>query len=361
MEEKYLVRHQNAIAVDVMGADMGVSEVIRAVKLALEELPSLEHLVLVGKERTIARLLKVVGLEKDPRLSIYNASEVIGMDEKPIESLKKKKDSSMARAIELVKKGYCQAIVSCGNTGSLMACGTLRLRTMPGVDRPALATVIPNRFKNFILIDVGANPSAKAEHLVHNAILGSHYARIILGCPQPKVGLLSIGTEETKGTQMIGETHQMLKKIDSLIHYDGLIEGFEVFGNRVDVIVCDGFTGNVVLKTCESIFYTLKDFFKDEIKKTPLRLAGAFLSQNAYKSIRNQLDPNQYGGAPLLGLNASILKAHGSSSHKAIMNAIRIAIDVVRYNMNSQSSKDIEEANRILGKGSKPKPKVREL
>lgn len=358
MKKEALTKHPNAIAVDAMGADMGVSEVIRAVALALEKLPTLEHLVLVGKERGLKRLLKAARLDKDPRLSIYNATEVIGMNEKPVESLKKKKDASMVKAIELVKEGYCQAIVSCGNTGSLMACGTLKLRPMPGVDRPALATVMPNRFKNFILIDVGANPSAKPEHLVHNAILGSHYARIVLECPQPKIGLLSIGTEENKGTQIIQETHQLLKKMGDLIHYDGLIEGFEVFSNRVDVIVCDGFTGNVVLKTCESMFQSLKDFLKDEMKKTPIRLAGAFLSQNAYKSIRDQLDPNQYGGAPLLGLNASILKAHGSSNHKAIMHAIRIATDVVQHNMSHQSSKDIQEANRIIGESLRLKEEV---
>ena len=337
----------HTIAVDAMGADLGVAEVIRGVRLALNEVPDIGQLILVGKERWLKSLLKVAGLAEDSRLSIHPASQVIGMDEKPIESLKNKKDASMIRAIELMRDGHCNAVVSSGNTGSLMACGALRLRKMPGVERPAIATVMPTQHQAFILIDAGANPSAKAEHLVHNAILGSHYARVVLQKPEPRVGLLSIGVEEGKGTPTVLEAHEMLKGLDHLIEYNGLVEGFELFQNSVDVVVCDGFTGNILLKTAESIFHLLKDYLKDEIKKSPVRMAGAFLSQNAYKAMNKQLNPEQFGGAPLLGLHGNLLKAHGSSNATSIMNAIRQASEIIKQDMYHQSALDIEKANAV--------------
>lgn len=339
------------IVVDAMGADRGTAEVIRAVGLALDEVPNLGKLTLVGKERLIRALLRKSKLDGDPRLHIEHASQIITMEDKPKESYKSKKDSSMIRAINLVKDGNGDALVSCGNTGSLMFNGTLALRQMPGVERPAIATAIPSRMSYFILIDSGANPTAKPEHLVHNSILGSHYARVVLGIPNPRVGLLSIGTEEGKGTELTIQTHEHLKKIDGIINYEGLIEGFQVFFNTVDVIVCDGFTGNIVLKTCESLFLSMKDFLKDEIKKTPFRMAGAILSQGAFKQVKNQLNPDRYGGAPLLGLKGNILKAHGSSNKMAIMNAIRVAAEIVTKDMYTHSAEDIERANKVIRQG----------
>ena len=339
---------RGAIAVDAMGGDLGVAEVVRAVQLAFENLPGLGKIVLVGKERLLTRLIKAAKLDGEERLSVHHASEVISMDEKPIRSIKQKKDASIIKAVELVKNDVCQAVVSCGNTGSLMACGTLKLRPMEGVERPALATIMPSKVQHFILLDVGANTTPKPEHLVHNAILGSHYARIVLGRKKPRVGLLSIGTEEIKGTGLVQDTHALLKKIKPLVNYHGLIEGFQVFNNEVDVVVCDGFTGNVVLKICESLFFSLKGYLKEEIRKTPFRMAGAFLSKGAYKNMQNQLNPERYGGAPLLGLRGNILKAHGSSNQYALMNAIRIASEIIAHNMNAEALADITEANSIL-------------
>lgn len=336
------------IAVDAMGGDMGVAEVVRAVGLAFEQVKHLDGIVLVGKERLLKRLVEVAGLADEPRLSIYPASQVIGMDEKPIQSLKRKKDSSMVRAIELVKEGECKAIISCGNTGSLMAGSTLRLRPLPGVERPALAAVMPAKKEYFLLIDAGANSNAKPEHLVHNAILGSHYARLVMGKRNPRIGLLSNGTEEGKGNELTQATHEMMGKLGSILNYTGPIEGFDVFNDKVDVIITDGFTGNVVLKSCESLFLSMKDFLKEEITRNPIRITGALLSKGAYSSVKNQLNPDNYGGAPLLGLNGHVRKSHGSSNKYAIMNAIRVTQDVVNNDLNAQAIADVEKANKIL-------------
>ncbi len=339
--------HQG-IAIDAMGGDLGTAEVIRAVALAFDQIKGLGPIVLVGKERLLQRLIKVAGLGDESRLSICPASEVIGMGEKPIQSLKRKKDSSLVKAIEMVKKGKCCAVISCGNTGSLMAGSTLKLRPLPGVERPALAAVMPAKKELFLLLDAGANPMAKPEHLVHNAILGHHYTKVVMGKVKPRIGLLSNGTEENKGNELVQNTHRLLKLMGSLINYQGPIEGFEVFNNKVDVIITDGFTGNVVIKSCESLVHSMKDLLKEEIVKNPLRLTGALLSKGAFKNVRDQFNPDNYGGAPLLGLNNHVRKSHGSSNRFAIMNAIRVTQEVVSNDYTSRAIADIQRANEII-------------
>lgn len=336
------------IAVDAMGGDLGPAEVVEAVKLACNKIPGLGKLIIVGDEAILNPEMERSGLIANPNVCVHHASEVIAMDDKPLQSIKRKKDSSMVRAIELVKEGKAKVLVSCGNTGALMAGGTIKLRTLPGVDRPALASVIPNQKKHFILIDAGANPEARPEHLMHNAILGSIYARIVLGVESPRVGLLTIGTEEGKGNDLTHQTHELLKRIQSIINYSGPIEGFHVFDNRVDVVVCDGFVGNILLKTCESLFHTLKDYLKEEITRTPVRKLGALLAMGAFKEMKQQLNPDTYGGAPLLGLKGNILKAHGSSNRVAIMNAIRIGSEMVAHHMNDHIITDVAKAQELI-------------
>ena len=206
------------IAVDAMGGDLGPAEVVAGVKLAQARDPQLDPITLVGDQAVLEPLIHQAGLALGPNLAIFHASEVVTMDDKPLMALKKKKDSSMVRAIELVKSGDASVLVSCGNTGALMAGGTLRLRMMEGVNRPALAAVVPRQGGHFILIDAGANPEAKPEHLVHNAILGSHYCRVMLGVESPRVGLMTIGTEEGKGNALITETNEQLRRIGNLIN-----------------------------------------------------------------------------------------------------------------------------------------------
>lgn len=337
------------IAVDAMGGDMGPAEVVEAVRLALHHYADLNPITLVGDSAVLNPLLASAHLKHSPRVSVFHASEVIAMDDKPLAGIKKKKDSSMVRAIELVKNGEARVVVSCGNTGALMAGGTLKLRPMDGIARPALAAVVPRENGHFILIDAGANPEAKPEHLVHNAILGSHYCRVMLGVASPRVGLMTIGTEEGKGNALITETNELLRKIDGIINYVGPIEGFHVFAEHVDVVVCDGFVGNIMLKSWESLVTFFKKMLKEELSANPLRKTGALLSKGAFNAFRERINPERYGGAPLLGLRGNILKAHGSSNRHALKSAIHAAGEIIKADMNHRIEADIARANELLG------------
>jgi glycerol-3-phosphate acyltransferase PlsX len=322
--------------------------VVAAVKLAFQEYPALNPITLVGDEAVLGPLLREHGLNGHAKLAVHHASEVITMDDKPLTALKKKKDSSMVRAIELVKTGEAGVVVSCGNTGALMAGGTLRLRPMEGIARPALAAICPRQGGHFVLIDAGANPEAKPEHLVHNAILGSHYCRVMLGVKQPRVGLMNIGTEEGKGNAVINETHESLRRVGTLINYAGPIEGFHVFAEHVDVVVCDGFVGNIMLKSWESLVKFFSNMLKEELQANPVRAIGALMSKGAFSALKERINPERYGGAPLLGLNGNVLKAHGSSNRRAFKSAIHAAHEMVKADMNQHIEADIARANELL-------------
>jgi len=336
------------IAIDAMGSDAGPAEMVAAARLAIESIRGLEPLALVGQEDLLRKALRKEGLEEGPKVSICHASEVIAMDDKPLHAIKRKADSSMVRAVDLVKAGQAKVALSCGNTGALMAAGTLKLRTLEGVARPALATVMPRNRGHCVLIDGGANPTPKAEHLMHNAVLGSNYAKLALGIPEPRVGLLTIGTEEGKGTDLINETHNLLQRLSPILRYEGPIEGFQIFEDQVDVIVCDGFTGNVVLKACESLFKLLKNFAAEEIRRSPVRMLGYALAKGAFDAMKRQISPERYGGAPLLGLRGNILKAHGSSCREAVRSAIRIAHEMISQDLTAQIVAEIERANALV-------------
>jgi len=336
-----------SIAIDAMGGDRGPEEFAYAVAIALED-PEFEagfdELIFVGDESILFPALRKAGVSGNKRIEVHHADEVIGMDEKPLVGIRRKPNSSMVQALHLVRDGRAAALLSCGNTGSLMAGGTLRIRPLPGVERPALGTIIPTRESRFILLDAGANPEPTPLQMCQNAILGSNYAKVSVGKERPRVGLLTIGTEEGKGSARIQESHEKLKQLDSVIEYTGLIEGFQVFQNHVDVVVCDGFTGNVVLKVCESLFKMLKGYLKDELSANWLRKSGAFLAMGAFNEIKQQLDPAKYSGAPLLGLKAPVLKAHGSSDREAIAGALKIAANTLKYDMTERIRADIEKA-----------------
>lgn len=336
------------IAVDAMGGDLGPAEVVEAVRLALRQYPALNPITLVGNEAVLRPLVDRISPAHRSHVTIHHASEVVTMDDKPLMALKRKKDSSMVRAIELVKEGQASVVVSCGNTGALMAAGTLRLRTMEGIARPALAAVVPRENGHFILIDAGANPEAKAEHLVHNAILGSHYCRVMLGIKAPRVGLMTIGTEEGKGNTLITETNELLRRTGDLLNYAGPIEGFHVFAEHVDVVVCDGFVGNIMLKSWESLVKFFSGMLREELQANPVRATGALLSKGAFSALKERINPERYGGAPLLGLKGNILKAHGSSNRHAIKSAIHAASQIIRADMNHRIEADIARANDLL-------------
>jgi glycerol-3-phosphate acyltransferase PlsX len=229
-----------------------------------------------------------------------------------------------------------------------MAGGTLRLRPMEGIARPALAAICPREGGHFVLIDAGANPEAKPEHLVHNAILGSHFCRVMLDVKRPRVGLMTIGTEEGKGNALITETNDLLRRVGDLINYSGPIEGFHVFAEHVDVVVCDGFVGNIMLKSWESLVKFFSSMLKEELQANPMRATGALLSKGAFNALKERINPERYGGAPLLGLNGNILKAHGSSNRRAIKTAITAANEIVKADMNQHIEADIARANELL-------------
>ena len=341
------------IAVDVMGSDMGPEEIIIGIKKALAEDKSEFGIIVVGNEEIITPMLLRHNLIRESRVMVYNASEVIEMDEKPIQAIKTKKDSSMMRAIEIVKLGTASAVLSCGNTGALMAGGTIKLRTMQGIERPALGTVIPGKIKNFIFIDVGASPDPKPESLVDNAILGANYAKIALGAKNPRVGLLSNGTEDGKGNMLVQTAHRLFKAQEGVINYGGLLEGFNLFDGQYDVVVCDGFTGNVVLKSLESSVRLFKEIIKEEVYKSWISKIG------------KRLPIDKFSGAPLLGLNGLVVKAHGSSNRKQIAGAIEITLRCLRKRMNDRIASDVanlaaaREQNRLAAaqKDSEPAQK----
>lgn len=337
-----------SVAVDAMGGDLGPSEVVAAVKLALTEFADLGPVTLVGDEAVLRPLMAQQGIDLHPSVAIHHASEVVTMDDKPVQALKRKKDASMFKAIELVKTGAASAVVSCGNTGCLVGASIIRLRTVAGADRAALAAIIPCETGYFTLIDAGANPEAKPEHLVHNAIYGTHFHRTEFGVEKPRVGLLTIGTEEGKGNALVAETHDALKRLGDLVNYVGPVEGFQVFKGEVDIVVCDGFVGNICLKSWES----LVKFFTGELRKnltaTPVRKVGALLAKGAFNALRDRVKPERYGGAPLLGVNGLVVKAHGSANRHALKNAIHDASEMIKTDLKRHIEADVARANLIL-------------
>jgi glycerol-3-phosphate acyltransferase PlsX len=333
------------IAVDVMGGDHGCAVVVEGAKRALEAVNKISALYLVGQQQEIHAALSHVGL-RDRRVHVVHASEFLTMEDKPASALRKKRDSSIIRAVELVDDGKADAVVSLGNTGGIFAAATFRLGRIPGVDRGGIATVIPTPERQFVLLDSGANIECKPIHLAHFAVMGSIYSREVLGCKVPRVGILSIGTEDTKGNDLTLEAFRLCKQID--IQFIGNVEGHDLFAGKVDVVVCDGFIGNIVLKTCESLAGAIFTMLKSELAKNPKRQLGALLLQNAFRGIKRRLDPELHSGAPLLGFNGAVIKTHGSARERAVMNAIRIAAESVAHHVNDIIAREIAHANERL-------------
>lgn len=337
---------KRSLAIDAMGGDKGPSEIIEGVSLALKGCLKEDTFFIVGNEQVLKPLLREKSLLQNEHIQVVHASEIIEMDENPLKAIKRKKDSSMMRALDLVKSGAANALISCGNTGSLMAGGTIKVRTLPGVERPAIGSIIPSNGCQYVLIDAGANPDPKPEHLVQNAIMGSCYAEATLGIQNPRVGLLSTGTEEGKGTDFIRMVHGSLKNLPrGVIDYRGPVEGFQLFENHVDVVVCDGFVGNILLKTSESLFEMIKSVLKEEMTATPIRKLGAFLARGAFIGMKKKLNPVAFSGAPFLGLKGNVLKAHGSSDRFYIAGAIGMAREVLKKDMLSEIQRKVELAN----------------
>ena len=333
------------IAVDVMGGDHGCGVIIAGVKRALEEQKDISTIYLVGNRADIHAALPEGGF-RDHRVKVVHATEVIEMEDKPVVALRKKKDSSIGRAAELVSEGKADALVSLGNTGGIFAAGTFKIGRIPGVDRGCIATVIPRHDSEFVLLDSGANVECKPLHLAQFAVMGSVYSREILKRKNPRIGILSIGTEDTKGNDLTLETFKLCKKLD--LNFIGNVEGHDLFKDHVDVVVCDGVVGNIVLKTIESLAVAMFSMLKRELMHTTQRKLGAYLAKGAFHAIRRRMDPEVYGGAPLLGFNGLVFKAHGSARDRAVTSAIRVTANAVQNQINQTIARDIAAANKIL-------------
>lgn len=313
------------IAIDAMGGDYAPEEIVKGAVQAAQAYPETE-IILVGQSERIAEFLPAS--DRPQNLSMKEATEVISMKEHPANAVRKKKDASIVVATRMVKEGEADAVVSAGSTGAQMAAALLGLGRIKGIERPAIGTVLPTLEGGKLLLDVGANPDAKPEHLVQYAIMGSIYAEKILGLTNPRVALLNIGTEETKGNELAQTTYPLLKQ--SPINFIGNIEGRDFPYGRADVTVCEGFVGNVVLKTTEGLAGAIFQIIGEKITATPLRKLGALAIKPGLKEVAHMLDYAEYGGAPLLGVNGISVICHGSSKQKAIFNAVRVARECVK-------------------------------
>ena len=330
------------IALDAMGGDFGPPQLVGGAVQALREYPQIDKLFLVGDTPQIEAELKKNKCN-DRRVEIVHSTQVVAMSDGAVESVRRKKDSSVSRAVDLVKKGEAAAIVSAGHTGAAVAATTIKLRTLPGIDRPGIAALFPSETNIFVLIDAGANSDAKPEHLLQYGIMGSVYSRHVLGYKNPSIGLMSIGGEDVKGTDLTKEVFKMLKR--SQLNFRGNIEGHDLFAHPVEVVVCDGFVGNVILKTCESVGDAIFKWLKHELMKSKVRMAGAYLAQNAFKAIRKKVNYEEYGGSPLLGVNGICIIAHGSSTPLAIKNALRVATEAIEQQVNPHIVEEIRRYN----------------
>ncbi|ADU65331.1 phosphate acyltransferase PlsX [Desulfurispirillum indicum] len=327
------------IVIDVMGGDFAPQNPIEGAVLALEEYQDIE-ICLVGPEQVIAQELQRYPDCPRERLRIVHASEYITMEEAPGIALRRKKDSSIRVGLELVKKGEADAFISAGNTGAVMGGSLLYLKTMPGVAKAAIATFLPTLSGTSIMLDVGANVDCRPEHILQFALMGNSYARYVLNKPAPTVGILSIGEEDSKGNDITRQTFRLLNEC-SLIDFRGNVEGKEVYKGVVDVIACDGFTGNIALKVSESLAYMISTMLKEELGRGWFNKLGAVLSVKALKRLKKRLDYTEYGGAPLLGVNGAVFISHGSSSPQALKNAFRAARIYVERGVNQHIYDDI--------------------
>ena len=325
------------IAVDAMGGDHAPRPEVEGAVVAAREFGV--RILLVGLAAELKR-----ELAKHPHrglpIEIVPASEIITMEDSPSQAFRKKKDSSAHVAVKLVRGGLADGFISAGNTGAVMAVARFGLGTLPSVDKPALAAPFPTaRGGTSVLVDVGANVDSKPAHLVQFAVMGEIYYRAIFGTRRPKVALLSIGEEEMKGNELTREAHSRLKQ--STLNFVGNVEGREIFGGDVDVIVCDGFIGNVALKISEGVAQHIVALLKDALQSTLSSQVGYVLSRKAYKTFRKKIDYSEYGGAPLLGVRGVTVIGHGSSNAHAIKNAIRVAMELVRGGVNERIEQEL--------------------
>jgi glycerol-3-phosphate acyltransferase PlsX len=330
------------IALDAMGHDKGHPPLLEGAILALREYEDISKLYLVGDEKAVANELSRHACT-DPRIEIVHCTQVVDMADSGLDAVRRKKDSSISRAVDLVKNGHAEAVVSAGHTGATVTAATIKLRTLPAVLRPAIAATLPTQTNLFVLIDAGANPDPEPEHLLQNAIMGTVYSRHVLGFATPSVGLMSIGSEDEKGNEFTRQVFDALRGAG--LNFRGNVEGHDLFENPVEVVVTDGFTGNVVLKTCEAIAHAIFGWLRVEIKRSFLTTLGGMLAKPAFRAIHKRTSPDEYGGMPLLGVNGTCIIAHGGASPTAVKNAIRQARESIRHHVNPHIVEEIQRTN----------------
>ncbi len=334
------MKEKIVIALDAMGGDNAPDEIIKAAVQSLQD--SRLHVKLVGNKETIEPKLASLTFDKS-RLETVNATQVITNQDSPVNAIRQKKDSSMAIGLNLVKEGSASAFVSAGNTGALLAGSTMKIGRIPGIERPAIGTLLPNDNNSYtLLIDSGANVDCKATYLLQFAKMGIIYMQDMLGIKNPRVGLASIGTEKEKGNSLTKEAFELLEAEN--LNFIGNIEGSQISTGVCDVLVCDGFLGNTILKHTEGLANSLLKIIKKELLSSPLSKLGAFFAKGAFKRIKAQMDYTEVGGAPLLGLNALVVKAHGSSDCKAIFNAVKQSIKFIENDINTKISSIINKS-----------------
>lgn len=315
------------VAIDAMGGDHGPHVTIPAALDALKRHNEI-NIVLVGLTEAIETELRAHGASIGPRLRIHHASEVVAMDESPQSALKNKKDSSMRVAINLVKSGEAHACVSAGNTGALMATARFVLKTLPGIDRPAIASTLPSRKGQTYMLDLGANADCTAEHLLQFAIMGAMLVSCVEHKERPSVGLLNIGSEDIKGNETVKQASELLRA--SHLNFYGNIEGDDIYKGTTDLVVCDGFVGNVALKTSEGLAHMMGGFLMEEFKRNWLTKLMGLMAMPVLKAFKRRLDPRRYNGASLLGLRGIVVKSHGGADSFAFLHAIDTAVEEAR-------------------------------
>ncbi|GAB7141323.1 phosphate acyltransferase PlsX [Deferribacterales bacterium RsTz2092] len=334
------------ITIDAMGGDNAPDAIVEGAVRAIKEYRNISVL-LIGREDVVAGSLAKFLPSGDPRITIRHAEQVVAMDDIPSQIVRGKRDSSIHVGLRLVKEGEAQAFYSAGNTGAVMATALVTLRQLEGIDRPAIATVLPSMSGYSVMTDVGANVDSKENHYLHYAIMGSAYAKKILKLDAPKVGLLSIGEEDVKGNETTKHVFTMLKECEAL-NFIGNVEAKEIYKGKADVIVCDGFVGNIALKSSEAVASFINKLLKDEIKGSVLNMIGALFMMGGLKRFKKRVDYEEYGGAPLLGLNGVCIIGHGSSSAMAAKNAIRVAKEMVETGMNAAIKEDVKNSFALL-------------
>jgi len=342
------------IAVDAMGGDFAPGNIVEGAMLAAREhgVP----VALVGEEKAIRPAAERFGGMDSLPLTFVQASEVVGMDESPMTAIRKKKDSSIKVALDLLKKREVSGVVSAGNSGAVLATAVYVLGKLSGVDRPAIGTFFPTLKGWTLLIDAGANVDCKPFHLVQFAIMGDGYARYILKKERPCIGLLSNGEEESKGNELIRETNAILRK--SSIGYIGPVEGRDIFNGRADVVICDGFVGNAALKICEGLAEAIGEMIRQELKESLRARIGYLFARHAVEEIKKKLDYSEYGGAPLLGTDGVVIIGHGRSSAKAVKNAVRLAYEFAQKNLPDLLLRSLEENQDFQRLGGRNQAKV---